>query len=388
MLVFIAPYSASNRGANVNLGAARKVEFFLALASQLSEDVLLINTGHIEAGWSRRKFRDSVIGTQRIREISLRCYPVRPIGKLLNLFEVLALSDEIAKVGKPEAVWIYNAYAFESMLARVLTHRFGARLILQFEDWLLSRRRWHPKPLLDFIAWRYVLPAPSLCLAVNDHLSTREHQRSGCPVVLCPGVVSDDLIEACGQRRPFSRTADARTMVGYFGGLSVEKGADVVLDLIRKSGGRLMFHVCGTGPLAREFVRLSAEDYPVHFHGRVDEKVLFKLISDCDVLVNPHVSIEKMGNGVFPFKVVEYVASGRLVISTELPPMSMKEIHDAICFVSADARSIADALANAEQTYRRKRMSIERAMKAAAQLLTRDALERSISRALSSRIKD
>jgi glycosyltransferase involved in cell wall biosynthesis len=120
----------------------------------------------------------------------------------------------------------------------------------------------------------------------------------------------------------------------------------------------------------------------------VDESALFGFISDCDVLVNPHASIEKMGNGVFPFKVIEYVASGRLVISTELPPISMKEVHDAICFVSADARSIADALANAEQTYRRKRTSIERAMEAAAQLLTRDALKRSISAALSGRNKD
>jgi glycosyltransferase involved in cell wall biosynthesis len=388
MLVFIAPYSAANRGANVNLGAARKVEFFLALASQLAQDVLLINTAHIEEGWSHRKVRDSCIGRQRIREISLRSYPVRSIGKMLNLFEVSALSDEIAKFGEPDIVWIYNAYAFESMLARALTHRFGARLILQFEDWLLSRRRWHPKPFLDFIAWRYFLPAPSLCLAVNDHLSTREHQRSGCPVVLCPGVVSDDLIEACGRRRPFSRPAAARMMVGYFGGLSAEKGADVVLDLIRDSGGRFMFHVCGTGPLACEFERLCVEGHSVHFHGRVDESALFGFISDCDVLVNPHASIEKMGNGVFPFKVIEYVASGRLVISTELPPISMKEVHDAICFVSADARSIADALANAEQTYRRKRTSIERAMEAAAQLLTRDALKRSISAALSGRNKD
>ena len=33
MLVFIAPYSAANRESNRDLGAARKLEFFLTLAT-------------------------------------------------------------------------------------------------------------------------------------------------------------------------------------------------------------------------------------------------------------------------------------------------------------------------------------------------------------------
>jgi len=382
MLVFIAPYSAAHRERNRDLGAARKVEFFLTLAVHLARDVVLINSAHEEQEWLPREVRDARIGDRPIREIALRRYPVRTIGKMLNLFEVAAVSREISMLGKPDTVWIYNPYAFESMLARELTKRFGARLVLQFEDWLFSRRRWHPKPMLDFIAWRFLLPAPTVCLAVNESLSAREHRRSGCPVVLCPGVVSDELVEVCRRRRPFSREG-APTVIGYFGGLSAEKGADIVLDLIRLSRGRFTFHVCGAGPLASAFANLGAEGHAVHFHGRVDDETLLTLISECDVLVNPHASIEKMGNGVFPFKVIEYVASGRLVISTELPAISMKEIHEAICFAAPEAAAIADALAGAEQTYLRKRTEIERAIEAAAALLSQGALRRTLSPILS-----
>ncbi|BCQ29867.1 glycosyltransferase (plasmid) [Caballeronia sp. NK8] len=384
MLVFIAPYSAADRDSNRDLGAARKLEFFLTLATHLANDVVLINTAHEKEGWSHREIRDVRVGDRHIREITLRRYPVRTIGKMLNLFEVAAVSREISKLGKPETVWIYNPYAFESMLARALTRQFGARLVLQFEDWLFSRRRWHPKPLLDFITWRFLLPAPSLCLAVNDYLSVREARRSGCPVVLCPGVVSDGLIEVCRRRRPFSR-GGTRTVIGYFGGLSAEKGADVVLDMIRLSGERFSFHVCGTGPLAAEFTRLCAEGHSVHFHGRVDDETLLDLISDCDVLVNPHASIEKMSNGVFPFKVVEYVASGRLVISTDLPAISMKEIHDAICFAKPEAESIVEALVGAEEIYLRKRSNIEKAIDAVASLLTQGAFRETLSPILAKR---
>ncbi|SAK81279.1 putative glycosyl transferase [Caballeronia pedi] len=384
MLVFIAPFSAVDRESNRDLGAARKLEFFLSLATQLAHDVVLINTAHEKEGWSHREVRDARVGDRNIREITLRRYPVRTIGKMLNLFEVAAVSRELAKLGKPDTVWIYNPYAFESLLARALTRQSGARLVLQFEDWLFSRRRWHPKPMLDFITWRFLLPAPSLCLAVNEYLSARELQRSSCPVVLCPGVVSDGLIEVCRRRRPFSREG-TRTVIGYFGGLSAEKGSDVVLDMIRLSGERFAFHVCGSGPLAAEFERLRAEGHPVRFHGRVDDETLLTLIADCDVLVNPHASIEKMSNGVFPFKVVEYVASGRLVISTDLPAISMKEIHDAICFAKPEAEAIVEALANAEEIYLRKLSKIEKAIDAVSALLTQGAFRHTLSPILAKR---
>jgi glycosyltransferase involved in cell wall biosynthesis len=123
----------------------------------------------------------------------------------------------------------------------------------------------------------------------------------------------------------------------------------------------------------------------VHFHGRVDETTLLSLISDCDVLVNLHASIEKMSNGVFPFKVIEYVASGRLVISTDLPAISVKEIHEAICFAKPEAASIVDALGSAEEIYLRKRTKIEQAIAATSGLLTQGAFRRTLSSILAER---
>ncbi|MFL9934672.1 glycosyltransferase [Paraburkholderia sp. RL18-103-BIB-C] len=379
MIVFIAPYSAAKRASNQNLGAMRKVEFFLTMASHLAGDVLLVNTQHEDEKWAGREVRESRIGDVRVREIALRSYPIRTIGKMLNLFEVEAVSREILNFGNPEMVWIYNSYAFEAMLARVLTRKSGARLVFQFEDWPFSRRYWHPKPLVDFLVWRYFLPAPSVCLAVNDNLSTREHERSGCPVVLCPGVVSEDLRVACRRRRPFEGPEGRRTVIGYFGGLWPEKGADLVLEIMRRSNGRFILHVCGAGPLSSEFEKLSAASEAVRFHGRVDETTLFNLVSDCDVLINVHSSIEKMGDGIFPFKVVEYVASGRLVISTELPALSMREIHDAVHFVAPDAESILDALSGAESLYRSKHREIEKAMAVTQEALSEGGLEQTIS---------
>ncbi|MFM0166051.1 glycosyltransferase [Paraburkholderia sediminicola] len=382
MLVFIAPYNPVQGNEGRGLGATRKIEFFLSLAARLSDEVVLINTAHATKGWSKRQQRRIRVGDASIHEITLRTYPRRPIGKLLNLLEIGAVSEELASLGNPTAVWIYNAYVFESMLARELTRRFGAKLIFEFEDWLLSRRLWHPKPLMDFFAWRYFLPEPALCLAVNSNLSSLERRRSGCPVVMCPGIVSAGLLSACQTRPAFSKRADASVVVGYFGGLSIEKGADVLLDLIRSSSDEFVFSVCGVGPLSQEFRKLAEECDRLHFHGRVDDPTLFRLISECDVLVNIHSSIEKMANGIFPFKVIEYVAAGRLVISTPIPEMGIAEIADAICVTTPDVQSVAAWLAVAKETFNRKRAVIDRAMVAAGTVLSAGAMEKAISSVL------
>jgi glycosyltransferase involved in cell wall biosynthesis len=379
MLVFIAPYNPVPGNEGRGLGATRKIEFFLSLAARLSDEVVLVNTSHANKAWGKRQQRKIRIGNATIHEITLRTYPSRPIGKLLNLLEIGSVTEEVASLGSPTAVWIYNAYVFETMLARDLTRRFGAKLIFEFEDWLLSRRSWHPKPLMDFFAWRFFLPEPSLCLAVNSNLSSIERQRSGCPVLMCPGIVSAGLLSECQTRPAFSKRASPSVVVGYFGGLSAEKGADVLLDLIRTSSDEFVFSVCGVGPLTQEFKKLAEECDRLHYHGRVDDAVLFRLISECDVLVNIHSSIEKMANGIFPFKVIEYVAAGRLVISTPIPEMGIAEIADAICVTNPDAQSVAAWLAVAKETFNRKRAVIDRAVAAAGAVLSEGALEKAIS---------
>ncbi len=56
----------------------------------------------------------------------------------------------------------------------------------------------------------------------------------------------------------------------------------------------------------------------MNYYGQVDDNRLINLMSSVDVILNPHLPMEDMNNGVFPFKIMEAVASKRLVISTSL----------------------------------------------------------------------
>ncbi|SIT42824.1 Glycosyl transferase group 1 [Paraburkholderia ribeironis] len=362
MLVVIAPYSLKYSSQNCNLGATRKMDFFLSLLARLEHKIVLVNTAHAEEVWQKREEYTCRIGDASVREIVLRKYPVRSIGKLLNLFEVGAVAREIAQDGEPTLIWTYNAYAFEALLARALKRRFNMPFVFEFEDWAMARRKWHPKSFTDLLAWRYLLPEPDLCLAVNRSLLKRERRRSGCDAQLCPGVVSAALIDACIRQPAFSDKRRNQVVVGYFGTLSIEKGAERLLELVEHLGDDFVFHVSGNGPLAEEFERLSARHHNFFYHGFVDEDAVYELMANCDVLLNPHKPIEAMGDGVFPFKVIEYVASGRLVVSTSLPDANLAAAFKSIVFVEHDKASIVSVLNAARQIYEHRRPRIETAV--------------------------
>ncbi|MCC8401283.1 glycosyltransferase [Paraburkholderia sp. MMS20-SJTN17] len=359
MFVIIAPYSVKHGSDFGNPAAKTKMGFFLSLLARLEKKIVLVNTLHAKQVWQKREEYTCRIGDASVREIVLRQYPVRPIGKLLNLFEVDAVAKEIAQAGEPTLIWAYNGYAFEAMLARALKRRFNAPFVFEYEDAAMARRKWHPKTWVDFLAWRYLLPEPDLCLAVNRSLLKRERRRSGCDAQLCPGVVSAGLIEACTKRPAFSEERRQQVVVGYFGTLHPEKGADWLPEMVERLGDNFVFHVSGRGPLAEQFEALSARRPNFFFHGYVDQDTVYELMADCDVLLNPHQSIEALGGGLFPFKVIEYVATGRLVVSTALPDANLAVAFKSIVFVEHDIASFVAVLNVARQVYEQRRARID-----------------------------
>ena len=58
-----------------------------------------------------------------------------------------------------------------------------------------------------------------------------------------------------------------------------------------------------------------------------------------------------MADGIFPFKVVESVASGRLVISTKLPTTGLEDVLQGVQFVDHSMEAFLGAIEVAQQTY-------------------------------------
>ena len=110
--------------------------------------------------------------------------------------------------------------------------------------------------------------------------------------------------------------------------------------------------VTGTGELDNQFNEFSKE-YPdrVKFYGKIESEEIYKLMSFCDVILNPHKPISEMNNGVFPFKIFEAVASRRLVFSTELPQNKLEEALQGVHFLDFDIQQWVSSLIDSRNIY-------------------------------------
>lgn len=355
----VAPYAPASRCEEPHLGAARKIEMVLASLADVTDRVVLVNTAHNELEISPCIVcQDLHVEGADVTEILLPRYGSRPVGKLINLAQVGMAVKRLLDIGQPRLAWLYNGYAFESLIGHALAKRYRTRLVFEYEDSHFSRGRgFNPKPYIDFMCWKRVMPKVHHSFVVNENLK-KQTQAYGCGVTLFPGLVPRRLAEIQSSGRvPFS---DANKLnVGYFGGLSTEKGADVVLDICAAITSGVTLHVTGAGPLENRFADRDGETGSVlQFHGRVSDDRLYEIIESCDVIINPHSPITEMDGGVFPFKVIEAIASGRMLISTNLPRDGFALALQGVRFVDGGSSEFVAAILDAKSWFERNSESV------------------------------
>ncbi len=382
MIVLVAPYSPPNRPCTPHLGASRKIEIVISILAKIGLRCVLVNSAHNSNQDAPLTINDVKIGGVPVTEITPATSQSRGIGKFKNLLFLSDTFEAIKKIGHPQLCWLYNGYAFEMAMAQKIKSNFDCPTILEFEDWHFSRSRgFNPKPYIDYVFWRLISPKLSGSFCVNNFLHKKMspfHEST----YLLPGVVPENLNTISKTSTPFRK--EGRLDVGFFGGLSDEKGADIVLSVASRLSEHVHIHVTGSGPLSGDFEEISKSTKNLHYYGRVDDKTLYSLIEQCDILLNPHASILGMGNGIFPFKVVEAIASGRLLISTPVPHEGLEELVSPVCFVSRTPQDFLTAINGAKNFYAKNHSVIRRSAELANELFGEDALLSKIKSFISS----
>lgn len=341
--ILVMVCSADFEGARVNLGAEAKVSAMVRIFIGLGFDVHYVDSSHWLPQWAGPSLGvPSHIGASAVTLWRPFRVPHRKFGKVLNVLFNGNLFAHLRAL-QPALVWIYNSYAFEGAIAR----RFqaaGVPVVLELEDLPLARKRsWNPKAFWDQRYFERLLEQCALVTFVNDGLMQRYQGRTQRAMLL-PSVLNDGLVKLTRTARFSAR----RYVLGYFGGLSPEKGAAVLLQALNLLPASWHLVVTGTGALEAAF-KEAARRYAdrLTFHGTVSPAELHRLMVTCDVIVNPHHSIEAMRDGVFPFKVCESLASGALLVSTALPSIDVP-LSDAVLFFDGSSEGLASALRGAE----------------------------------------
>jgi glycosyltransferase involved in cell wall biosynthesis len=298
-------------------GASKKIRIILSLLMKQGYIVYIIKSGPDMGIRQPICVNELLISKgKKIKCLTIPRYYYNKFGRLKNIFDARSvLQSAVNKFGVPDLVWCYNAYAFQMHFASLAKQQYKSKVVLEFEDWHFSRSGiFNPKAILDWYFWRKAIPFIDYCYAVNPWIEEKM-KKNGIDSFILPGILSQEIVNL----KPNVYKKKKKILhIGYFGGLNAEKGGLLLLELVnlcKDQGYNFKFHITGNGDLMPKFDFLSKSyNELIKYYGVVDDKTFNNIIGKMDILLNPHLQ----NKGILPFKLLEGIASGRIVLSGPL----------------------------------------------------------------------
>lgn len=181
--------------------------------------------------------------------------------------------------------------------------------------------------------------------------------------VLPDGCNLDDFAGASDKELVLNKD---RLKIGYFGKTLVGKGIDVIRRLA-EIDPEDDFEIYGGTKEDSEKETKASFSSNVHFRGHVQNSEIPRLMCDMDVLLLPNqdklmVMGEDIGKFTSPLKLFEYMASGRVVLASDLPVI--REVLDESNAYMADSSDEKEWLSAIESIKSNNDEAVKRAKKA------------------------
>lgn len=337
-----------------DLGGSRKVTLILRAMLKAGHQIKLVSSA---IAWQQGSGMQSVPvhdqafpeGTVTIDHAST--VRRRPLGGMLIGFFAARKAVRISREWQPDLIFSYNSLLAEALTIAAVQRRRKIPLVLEVDDLPGVRGNpRHPKAIIDRKLWPGVVGRSAGFVFVNQQV--RQKVATGQrPTLLLPGAIEESLLALARNRQaPFS---SPRRTVLYAGGLSVGRGAGVLLDAIPKLPPNWQMVVAGAGALDADFRAATASNPATcRYLGLLKPEALYQELAAADVVLNTPEQLNDAG-GVFPFKILEYLVCGGHVISPKLPPL---DAQDTSWFQrwSGNAKDLPRLLEESEQTYLRE----------------------------------
>lgn len=125
----------------------------------------------------------------------------------------------------------------------------------------------------------------------------------------------------------------------YSGLLSQVTGLDLLLEVMRQEGRQdIKLVITGKGPLEKEVRQAAMADIRICYKGHLTYEEYMEQLQNADVLINPrNMNIPENQNN-FPSKIMEYLATGKAILSTRF--VGWEKFEDNIFFCNSDVQAL------------------------------------------------
>jgi glycosyltransferase involved in cell wall biosynthesis len=345
-IFYVAAFASKSDTRWFSLGRQRKVEQVISMLKGLGPEITCLNISPC----------DHVVSSQNILNLCNSSFvPLRFLQILLSSCRLFWFATNRHS---ESILWLYNTRAAESIVAiTCLLLRPSFHVILQLEDLPSARQENH-----NFAGWidglcnSFLSNKASLVFAVGPNVAKEYSLLTGfrqSQVNLLPPALHYSYLDTLNCRvTPF---ASPQPSILYAGSYQSDKGVlDLIEAFLELEPGTFNLYLVGSSPSS---LRETYASYPnIFFTGVVSDGELFSLYSMVDIIVNPHRPILNP-SFVFPFKLVEIVASGAFPLSTPVPGIELFSLPQDCIFTGVD--ELAFKLLHSRSLWQKNRMRIE-----------------------------
>ena len=363
-IALIAPFCADSNSRWFSPGRQRKLSQVMAVLNTAGYRWQGLSTCPASTGTSTEQAAasDASLPLQSGHLKSLCHSDFWPLRLLDTLVHSLGIGRRWGHQQPMPVLWLYNTRISEALVALVLLKlqrhtNERPRVVLQLEDLPAARQaNAGIRGAIDRWSTTTLARHASAALCVSEPVAQAFQAISGFPrsrIQLLPPLL-DAAAQAVFNARsePFQ---DETITIVYAGGYDIEKG---VLDLLsafqclQSKRYRLLLF----GPIPASLHAQLANQDRLELRGLVPLPELFTAYSQADVVVNPHRPIAH-SSYIFPFKLVELLASGALPLSTPMPGLKAYGLPDDCLFQGPD--QLTQRLQLAPQIWCQHRSSLQ-----------------------------
>lgn len=191
----------------------------------------------------------------------------------------------------------------------------------RLRDWIYRR--------LESRMHRYLSRADGRCVIVK---SIVDRYAPGRHALLLDGGVSPAILSHLFPLEPRAEAYGDPVVLVCAGSFHPHNGAGLVLQMMRLNRDpRLRVRFAGSGPDVAAIKSFASEDSRVTYEGMLDLDGLFRCYREADVILNIRLTQALDTSTWFPSKVIEALAVGRLVLTTDVA--HLRSVYGEYCLI-------------------------------------------------------
>lgn len=245
--------------------------------------------------------------------------------------------NKILNVVKPgDYVIIYNA-VYPTMFLQCGIRQRGAKPILIMADYTEPEEYTSlPRKVVAYLAKIDMRMYEKYIVLSKMYLTSLKIEKQK---LLIQGGIDDSIIDSF----PKPEFNDDKILFYYSGYLSAEVGIRNLLNAMELlDTDRIELVISGRGPLEGDVQQRATQDKRVRYIGYVTNEQYYEQLKEAHVLVNPRDMTLKQNRNNFPSKIMEYIASSRIILSTKFS--GWEDFTQNVMFAESSSSSLAERM--------------------------------------------